>query len=98
MARRNARLNNSQVGKKGIWIAKDGRRSTLARAGGKRMKPRGRISAEALSMIDVGGEQPRLSPPPSLSEPEREMFDVVVAGCDADHFRQTDLPLLARFC
>ncbi len=62
------------------------------------MKQRGRISAEALSMIGVGGEQARPSPPAGLSKPEREMFATIVAGCDADHFRQTDLPLLSRYC
>lgn len=62
------------------------------------MKQRGRISAAAMSMIGVGDEQARPSPPAGLSEPEREMFATIVAGCDADHFRQTDLPLLSRYC
>ncbi len=26
------------------------------------------------------------------------MFTAIVAGCDANHFRQTDLPLLSRYC
>ena len=26
------------------------------------------------------------------------MFAALVAGCDANHFRQTDLPLLPRYC
>ena len=62
------------------------------------MKQRGRISAAALSVIGVDGQQNRPSPPASLSEPERELFAAIVAGCDAEHFLQTDLPLLSRYC
>ena len=62
------------------------------------MKSRGRISAAAMSMIGVGGEQARPLPPAGLSEPERELFSSIVDGCDAEHFRQTDLPLLSRYC
>jgi len=62
------------------------------------MKQRGRISAAAMSLIGVGGEQARPSPPACLSGPERELFAALVTGCDADHFRQTDLPLLSRYC
>ncbi len=62
------------------------------------MKQRGRISAAAMSVIGVGGEQARPSPPACLSGPERELFAALVTGCDADHFRQTDLPLLSRYC
>jgi len=62
------------------------------------MKQRGRISAAALSVIDVDDQSTRPAPPASLSEPEREMFVTIIAGCDAGHFRQTDLPLLSRYC
>ena len=62
------------------------------------MKPRGRISAAALSVLGVDGHQARPLPPACLSEPERELFASIVGGCDADHFRQTDLPLLSRYC
>jgi phage terminase small subunit len=62
------------------------------------MRQRGRKSAEALSAIAVDGQSPLPAPPASLSEPEREMFATIVAGCDAGHFRQTDLPLLSRYC
>ncbi len=60
------------------------------------MKQRGRMSAAAI--IGVYGEQARPSPPAGLSDPEREMFAAIIAGCEADHFRQTDLPLLSRYC
>ena len=62
------------------------------------MKQRGRISAAALSVLSVDGQQARPFPPACLSEPERELFASIVGGCDGDHFRQTDLPLLSRYC
>src|SRR5450432_1148237 len=62
------------------------------------MKQRGRISAAALSVIDVDSQSTRFVPPASQSEPERELFSSIVGGCDAEHFRQTDLPLLSRYC
>ena len=62
------------------------------------MKQRGRTSAAALSVMSVDGLQTRPSPPACLSEPERELFVSIVAGCDAGHFRSTDLPLLSRYC
>jgi hypothetical protein len=62
------------------------------------MKQRGRRSAAELSVIGVDVEPARPSPPATLSEPERELFSSIVGGCDAEHFRQTDLPLLSRYC
>jgi len=62
------------------------------------MKQRGRVSAAALSVIDVDDHSTPPAPPASLSEPEREMFATIIAGCDTGHFRQTDLPLLSRYC
>ena len=59
---------------------------------------RGRISAAELSVIGVDGQLARPLPPAALSEPERELFSSIVGGCDAEHFRQTDLPLLSRYC
>ena len=59
---------------------------------------RGRTSAAELSIIGVDGQSARPSPPAALSEPERELFSSIVDGCDAEHFRQTDLPLLSRYC
>jgi len=43
-------------------------------------------------------ELPRLRAPASISESERAIFTAVVKACDAKHFRQSDLPLLCRFC
>jgi phage terminase small subunit len=62
------------------------------------MKQRGRKSVGALSVVAGDDQSTRPSPPPSLSEPERELFAAILAGCDAEHFRQTDLPLLSRYC
>jgi phage terminase small subunit len=39
-----------------------------------------------------------LRAPESLSETERAIFAAVVKACEAKHFRQSDLPLLCRFC
>jgi phage terminase small subunit len=55
-----------------------------------------RISAPARSAVIA--EPPRLRAPASLSETERVIFAAVVEACDAKHFRQSDLPLLCRFC
>ena len=62
------------------------------------MKQRGRVSSSALLTIAADEQLPRLSPPTSLSEPERALFIAIVSACDSDHFREPDLPLLARFC
>src|SRR4029453_19004987 len=50
------------------------------------------------SGIAVDAAPSRLAPPASLSAPERRLFRSIVAGCDRKHFRQTDRPLLARYC
>jgi phage terminase small subunit len=62
------------------------------------MKQPGRISAAALAVIDVDNQSNQSVPPANLSEPEREMLATIIAGCDADHFRHTDLPLLSCYC
>jgi phage terminase small subunit len=59
---------------------------------------RGRVSAAELSVIDIDVQQARLSPPACLSGPELELFSSIVNACDVEHFRQTDLPLLSRYC
>ena len=45
------------------------------------------------------GATPRLRPPPDLAadSPERKLFVDLVASCPADHFRQSDLPVLCIF-
>ena len=45
----------------------------------------------------MDGKPNRLNPPTSLSAAERAIFFDVVAACDRDHFRPSDLPLLVRY-
>ena len=61
------------------------------------MRQRGRKSAAELATIGVDGKPPRLLPPASLSEAERNIFIDLVTSCDANHFRPSDLPLLVRY-
>lgn len=58
------------------------------------MKQRGRKSAENLVAIDVTGTPPRLTAPSGLTKSERALFNEIVAGCAADHFRESDKFLL----
>ena len=60
------------------------------------MQQRGRKSAASFVVPNVTGSSPRLLPPSSLSDPERKIFAATVAACD--HLRQSDLPLLQRYC
>jgi phage terminase small subunit len=62
------------------------------------VKQRGRKSAEALAVVSVDGSPPRLEPPSSLNEAEKDVFVDIVENCDPHHFRPGDLPLLARYC
>ena len=61
------------------------------------MRQRGRKSGAGLGILQVDGKPNRLDPPASLSAAERAIFFDVVAGCDRDHFRPSDLPLLVRY-
>ena len=61
------------------------------------MRQRGRKSGAGLGILQVDGKPNRLNPPSSLSAAERAIFFGVVAGCDRDHFRPSDLPLLVRY-
>ena len=60
------------------------------------MQQRGRKSVANLAALNVDGSPPRLMPPSSLSDREREIFARTVAACD--HLRASDLPLLRRYC
>ena len=59
------------------------------------MQQRGRKSVANLAALNVTGSPPRLSPPSSLSDPERKIFAATVAACD--HLRPSDMPLLCRY-
>jgi len=56
-----------------------------------------RRSASSLSVVPIASRAARLRPPPTLSESERAIFIDIVAACDANHFRASDLPLLCRY-
>src|SRR5262245_107684 len=59
------------------------------------MQQRGRKSAANLSALIGNGSSSQLTPPSSLSNPERTIFAAVVAS--TDHLRPSDLPLLCRY-
>ena len=59
------------------------------------MQQRGRKSIANVVALNVDGSPPRLTPPSSLSDREREIFAATVAACD--HLRASDLPLLCRY-
>src|SRR6266511_1354982 len=61
------------------------------------MQQRGRKSMAGLVAPNVSGEAPRLTPPPSLNDGERTLFNELVGACDSAHFRKSDLPLLTSF-
>ena len=60
------------------------------------MQQRGRRSIANLVALNVTGSPHRLTPPSSLTDPERKIFAAVVAACD--HLRASDMPLLSRYC
>jgi len=41
---------------------------------------------------------PRIRPPNSLSELEKQVFRALVSACPADQFRKSDVGLLCRWC
>jgi phage terminase small subunit len=57
-----------------------------------------RQSAAAYIGPNITGSPERLKPPGHLTSIERAIFVDIVAGCKADHFRPSDLPLLAAYC
>ena len=59
------------------------------------MQQRGRRSIASL-VANVDGSPPRLTSPPTLSDPERKIFAATVAA--SGHLRPSDLPLLQRYC
>ena len=60
------------------------------------MQQRGRKSVASLVALNgVDGSPPRLTPPSSLSDPERRIFAATVAA--SGHLRASDTPLLCRY-
>jgi phage terminase small subunit len=60
--------------------------------------PRQSAAASAYIGPNISGSPERLKPPSDLTPIERAIFVEIVAGCKADHFRHSDLPLLAAYC
>ena len=64
------------------------------------MRQRGRRSADLEAtdaIVGLTGNSSRLEPPASLPDAERKTFLDLVNGCDPEHFRLCDLPLLVRY-
>jgi hypothetical protein len=57
-----------------------------------------RRSAASLQFSSLLGASERLRPPPELDEPERKIFVDLVSSSKAEHFRSSDMPLLAAYC
>lgn len=55
--------------------------------------PRKSATAHATAAVSSS----RLHPPSSLSPTEKQIFVDLVGACDASHFKESDLPLLARY-
>jgi hypothetical protein len=62
------------------------------------MRQRGRKSLAA-NLVDFNqsGQRPRLIPPETLTNPERELFLATVNACSPEHFRGSDMPLLVAY-
>ena len=56
-----------------------------------------RRSRADLAVIAVSGEPTRLPPPADLDATARQLWITIVAAQRADHFRQSDVPLLRRY-
>lgn len=61
------------------------------------MLQRGRKSGAALSVVTPISALPRLKPPADLSEGEATLFRQIVAQASADHFTNTDVPLIVAY-
>ncbi len=57
-----------------------------------------RRSMADLLIPRVDGRPSRLLAPPSLKRPARAVFEQIVAASQPEHFLQSDLPLLVRYC
>ena len=62
------------------------------------MSQPGRKSVAARAITTPSPRATRLRPPLSLAEPEAKLFNQIISNCAHDHFRQSDLPLLCRYC
>ncbi len=61
------------------------------------MRQRGRKSAANLASLCVDGKPPRLEPPATFNEAERNVFVDIVGASAPEHSRPSDLPLLVSY-
>jgi hypothetical protein len=59
--------------------------------------PRKSLAARSMGPLAVDGRPQRLKPPSSLSPRERELFAHIVSTNPPEHFRPSDVMLLARY-
>ena len=56
-----------------------------------------RRSATTSPLHESTAEKPRLKPPATLDDAERELFSKIVAACNPEHFTVSDTPLIISF-
>jgi phage terminase small subunit len=61
------------------------------------MNKRGRQSLADLSVVPIDVARRPIEPPADLKPKEAEIFRQVVASCDANHFRKSDIPIVTAF-
>jgi hypothetical protein len=62
------------------------------------MKQPGRKSVASRAIEPLFDHKPpSIPPPPTLSEPAREVFIALVSSCDPDHFQSADSSLLCQY-
>ena len=57
-----------------------------------------RRSSADLAVIRSADSFTRLRPPPELGKDEQVVWRNIVLSCDEKHFRNSDAPLLVRYC
>jgi P27 family predicted phage terminase small subunit len=57
-----------------------------------------RRSSADLAVVRPAAGFTRLRPPADLGKEEQAVWRLVVLSCDEKHFRQSDTPLLVRYC
>jgi phage terminase small subunit len=62
------------------------------------MAKTGRSSFATFDTSAYGVGSSRLKPPPSLPEPEKQVFLNLISACPSSQFTASDVPLLLRFC
>jgi hypothetical protein len=58
---------------------------------------RGRKSIQQLAVVPIASARFQLKPPPELPLKAKAVFSEIVASCGANHFRKSDVQLLAQY-